>query len=202
MTKLYQHRIKEMKEQLAKLTSATYMQFIKVDANAIPEAPGIYLIKENNKIVYSGSAQNLRLRLWREHYLGEQVRIGGSQFRGILSKVYPNLKDNKEITQYIGNHCSFAFISIDPVEKRELKFIEEFCNSVLRPDFIKYGARGRVWATQQKRAHPIIYRCDDCGKEFQSGRKRYGLKLCKDCAEKRRSEGRGTIQLRKGAKGS
>ena len=197
MNKLYKQRISEMEEQLARLLSAPFMCFTEGEADAIPEAPGIYLIKEDDKIVYSGSAQTLRLRLWYEHYLGEQVRIGGSQFRGILSKVYPNLKDNKEITQHIGKHCSFAFIKIDPIEKRELKFVEEFCNSILRPDFIKYGAKGRVWATTQKTNYPITYNCDDCGKEFPSGRRRSGLKLCRECAEKRRREGRGPVQLKR-----
>jgi DNA-directed RNA polymerase subunit RPC12/RpoP len=199
MTKLYKQRISEMGEQLDKLLSAPFMFFTEGNADAIPEAPGIYLIKEDDKIVYSGSAQNLRLRLWQEHYLGEQVRMGGSQFRGVLSRVYPSLRDNKEITQHIGKHCSFTFIKIDPVEKRELNFIEEFCNSILRPDFIKYGAKGKVWATSRRREPYIIYKCDDCGNEFPSGRQRSGPKFCRNCAEKRRREGRGPRQQRKNA---
>ncbi len=198
-SELYQYRIAEMEKQLVELLSTTYEKFTEVDANVIPEAPGIYLIKENNELVYCGSAQNLRLRLWQEHYLGEQVRMGGSQFRGILCKVYPDLKDGKELTEYISKHCSFAFTKVDPVEKRELKFVEKFFNAVLRPDFIEYGAKGRLWASHQTRTNPIIYNCDDCGKEFQSGRQRSGLKLCKDCAEERRREGRGPVQLKRRA---
>lgn len=187
-SKRYQQRIVEMKKELDKLLSMPFIRYVEVNADTIPEAPGIYLIKENEKIVYSGSAQNLRLRLWSEHYLGEQVRVGGSQFRGILSKVYPSLESDEELTSYIGEHCAFAFLEIDPVEKRELKFLEDFCNSVLRPDFIKYGAIGKVWATHQRKEKYIVYNCDDCGREFPSGRRRSGPKLCRECAEKRRSE--------------
>lgn len=193
----YQQSIVKMQTELAQLLSERVMRFAEDNAEAIPEAPGIYLIEENNRIVYAGSAQNLRLRLWREHYRGEQVRVGGSQFRGILIKVHPNLTDDKELTEHIGQRCSFAFLAKESIEKRDLKFLEDFCNAVLRPDFIKYNAKDKIWGTPQRRAHPIIYNCDDCGKEFPSGRQRSGLKLCKDCAERRRREGRGPIQLLK-----
>jgi len=183
-----------MEAELVHLLSAKPVPFASANIDLIPEAPGIYLISEKETIVYCGSAQNLRLRLWKEHYLGEQVRMGGSQFRRILNRVHPELKDNEALTRHIGKHCSFAFLKKDPVEKRELKFLEKFCNSVLRPDFIEYGASGKVWAASQKRAYPIRYICEDCGREFPSGCRRSGPKLCKDCIEKRRREGRGPRQ--------
>ena len=190
----YKQRISQMEAELVQLLSAEFTPFASGNVNAIPESPGIYLIRENETVVYCGSAQNLRLRLWREHYLGEQVRMGGSQFRGVLNRVHPELKDNEALTQHIGTHCSFTFLKKDPVEKRELKFLERFCNSVLRPYFIEYSASGKVWAASQKQTHPIMYNCEDCGREFASGRCRSGLKLCKDCIEKRRREGRGPRQ--------
>lgn len=190
----YKQRISQMQAELVQLLAAEFMPFASENVSAIPEAPGIYLIRENETIVYCGSAQNLRLRLWKEHYLGEQVRMGGSQFRGILNRVHPELKDNEALTQHIGKHCSFAFLEKEPVEKRELKFFEKFCNSVLKPDFIEYGASGKVWAASQRQAYPIMYNCEDCGREFASGRRRSGPKLCKDCIEKRRREGRGPRQ--------
>lgn len=185
-------RISEMEGELAKLLSARFRPFTKENADAIPQAPGIYLIKENDTIVYAGSTQNLKLRLWTEHYLGEQVRKVGSQFRGNLSK-QQKLNAN-QLTEYIANRCSFAFLAKDPVKKRDLKFLEDFCNAILRPNLIKYDPDNRVWSAPRKRKHHIIYKCDDCGREFPSGRRRSGLKLCKDCAEKRRREGRGPRQ--------
>lgn len=77
----YKQRISQMEAELVQLLSAEFMPFRRDNVTAIPETPGIYLIREKETIVYCGSAQNLRLRLWKEHYLGEQVRIGGSQFR-------------------------------------------------------------------------------------------------------------------------
>ena len=114
---LHKQRIKEMEGWLTSLLSAPFTRFSDANEYSIPESPGIYLIKEKDgdKILYSGSAQNLRLRLWQEHYLGEQPRMGGSQFRGILSQVCPHLKDNRGITQHITNQCSFAIMKIDPV---------------------------------------------------------------------------------------
>lgn len=68
---------------------------------------------------------------------------------------------------------------------------------MLRPDYIKFGAIGKIWSARQKREHgkQIVYRCEDCGNEFISGLART-VRLCSDCAGKRRREGKGPIQLK------
>jgi len=187
-------RIITMEAELAQLLQGEFVVFVRDTVDAIPEAPGIYLIRDGETVVYCGSAQNLRLRVGREHYLGEQVRMGGSQFRGILNRKHPDLKDNEALTGYIEDHFTFSFIVKDPVKKRELKLFEKFCNSVLRPEFIEYGAIGKIWSSSHRQEYPISYRCEDCGGEFPSGRRRTGPKLCKDCITKRRREGGGTRQ--------
>jgi len=194
MDAVYRERISQMEAELVQLLSAKFSPFADASVNAIPEAPGIYIIKEYERIVYCGSAQNLRLRLWSEHYLGQQVRMAGSQFRGILSKVHPELSDDEALTQHIARNCSFAFLTKDPIEKRDLKFLEKFCNSVLRPDFVEYGAIGKVWGRVHRQTCPITYACEDCGEEFESGRRRSGPKLCTVCILKRQKEGRGPRQ--------
>jgi uncharacterized protein (UPF0332 family) len=43
----------------------------------------------------------------------------------------------------------------------------------------------------------LTYRCEICGKEFQSGRVRKGSKHCKECAEELRRKGLGPLQIAK-----
>jgi DNA-directed RNA polymerase subunit RPC12/RpoP len=195
---IFEQRISEMGKQLSGLLASPVLRFSESESGAIPEAPGIYIIFEDQKLVYLGSAQNLNLRLWHEHYLGEQVRMGGSQLRHVLSVVNLKLVNNEVITEYIKDRCSFAFIKWDQINKRDLKFIEDFFSSVLRPDYIKFGALDKVWEAQKKSEHnkQIVYKCEDCGIEFISHRART-IKLCSDCAGKRRREGRGSVQLKR-----
>ena len=40
----------------------------------------------------------------------------------------------------------------------------------------------------------IMYKCEKCGADFQSGRVRKGLKVCGTCAAALRKEGKGVIQ--------
>lgn len=194
MDSVYRERVSQMETELVQLLSSELCLFDDENASSIPEAPGIYVIKEYGRVVYCGSAQNLRLRLWSEHYLGQQVRMGGSQFRGILGKVHPELSDSEALTQHIARNCSFAFLMKNPVEKRDLKFLEKFCNSVLRADFIEYGAIGIVWGQVTRQTRPMEYECEDCGTKIESGRRRSGPKLCAGCILKRRREGRGPRQ--------
>jgi len=46
----------------------------------------------------------------------------------------------------------------------------------------------------------ISYTCEECGREFQSGRVRTGRLYCGDCAARLRREGRGPLQLAKRGK--
>ena len=85
--------------------------------------------------------------------------MGGSQFRHVLILAHPTLVDEKAITEHIKNHCSFTFMKWDRIEKRNLKFVEDFFNSVLRPDYVKFGAMGKIWSAQQPRQYnkQIVY---------------------------------------------
>jgi hypothetical protein len=188
--------IHKMQTILERLVTAPCRKFSQAEWHDVRAVPGLYFIEDKGAIIYIGSAQNLNTRLWQEHYLGRRVRPGGSQFRGILAKSW-KLGTSQKITDYMRKSCSFAVVELDPVNKRDLKFIEDYCNAVVRPELIEYDSKNIEWVGERILSNPIQYKCTCCGRPFLSGRQRRPPYHCKTCAEEHRAQGRGPFQLQK-----
>jgi len=192
MDSSYNSNLKEMETILQRLITTPRMKFAQAVWHDVPAVPGLYLVEENGVILYIGSAQNLNTRVWQEHYLGLQVRQGGSQLRGVLAR--EQALTAQEISDYIRQYCSFAVLILDPIEKRLLKFLEKYCNAVVRPELIEQGSKGVIWVGESVPQNPIQYECVCCGRTFLSGRRRRPPWYCKTCAEEHRAQGTGPFQ--------
>ncbi|MBM3143233.1 MAG: hypothetical protein FJ005_09395 [Chloroflexi bacterium] len=196
MDSSYDSKLKEMEAVLQCLVTAPRQKFSQAVWHDVRAVPGLYLIEDKGAIVYIGSAQNLNTRLWQEHYLGRRVRPGGSQLRGVLAKSR-KLGTSQEITDYIGQFCSFAVVELDPINKRDLRFLEDYCNAVVRPELIEYDSKNIEWVGERILPNPIQYKCTCCGRPFPSGRQRQPPYHCKTCAEEHRAQGKGPFQVKK-----
>lgn len=101
--------------------------FSNVATSEVPEAPGVYVIfNEQNEVIYVGRTINLRRRLLREHRRGN---VNGSQFRRALSRNF-GFESEDQISGYI-DQCTFKFKIIE--DSKERIRLEHFAIAVLAP---------------------------------------------------------------------
>jgi excinuclease UvrABC nuclease subunit len=76
-----------------------------------------------------GKTGNLLQRIYHNHLMGDK------QASSVKRKLINNfgLRDEKEVKDYLGRKCSLQFIVIK--NKNELKFVEHFLISILRPKY-------------------------------------------------------------------
>lgn len=114
-----------------KLMASEKISFNDVDLHKkLPEESGVYRIfgrkADWNKSMYVGSSGNLLQRIFHNHLMGNKRD-------NIKKKLINNLglKDAKAVKNYLKRNCSLQFIVVK--NKKELKFIEHFLISILRP---------------------------------------------------------------------
>jgi hypothetical protein len=116
-------------EKLNQILSQPTLSFAEATSKMVPETSGVYIIhdKRSNQIIYAGRSRNLRARLLQQH---KQGNIRGSQFRKALGQKY-NMSSETEISNYIRDHCSFQFLSVESFE--EMVRLEHFATAIMAP---------------------------------------------------------------------
>lgn len=124
-----EERITLYKDELVRLLNSPTYEFLGQDRKNVPEAPGVYIIYQKvlGQVVYIGESDNLRRRLFSNHRSGNRR---GSAFRRALSR-WEKIEDEKEISEYIIQNCSFKFLLVS--DKLERKRFEHFTIAVLNP---------------------------------------------------------------------
>ena len=99
----------------------------------LPTQSGVYRIfgrkADWNKSIYVGGSNDLLQRIFHNHLMGGKAS-------STLKKKLINdlgLKDAKAVKNYLKRHCALQFIVVK--NKKEIKFIEHFLISILRPKY-------------------------------------------------------------------
>ncbi|MFH1194009.1 MAG: GIY-YIG nuclease family protein [bacterium] len=82
-----------------------------VDPKKFPKTRGVYLIYDDNDIIYVGKAKQLNRRINSDHISGEN-KITTSTFRRKLCKKF-NQKPGQWIRKWICNNCKFKYIEVE-----------------------------------------------------------------------------------------
>lgn len=118
--------IEEYKDLLQQLLEAPVYNFKGVSKKDLPGRSGVYAIFGiNGVLLYVGQSSRLRGRLVEDHLQNDKQ---GSAFRRNLSERM-GFVEEKQITQYIFNNCSFRFLElVSP------KYFEYFTIAMLKPE--------------------------------------------------------------------
>ncbi|MCK4404800.1 MAG: hypothetical protein KAW02_06880 [candidate division Zixibacteria bacterium] len=117
-----------------KLLASEKIPFNDVDLHRkLPKESGVYRIFEKksewNKSIYLGKTGNLLQRIYHNHLMGDK------QASSVKRKLIANfgLRDEKAVKDYLKRRCSLQFIVIK--NRNEIKFVEHFLISILRPKY-------------------------------------------------------------------
>lgn len=116
--------------KLMELLDQPEYRFCDANAQQVPEMPGVYMIYDNSskkQVIYVRRSRNLRRRLIGDHRKGN---VEGSFFRKSLGRSL-NLKDEKEISDYVIRNCSLKFLVVSSF--LEAIRLEHFATAILAP---------------------------------------------------------------------
>jgi len=97
----------------------------------LEETGGVYVIYDQNKVIYVGQSRNLRRRVWGQHKSG---RTSGDQFN-IYLRDKKKLRTQEQRQQYLRTRCTFRFLPSDEMasDLRVRNLVEAFLVAELDP---------------------------------------------------------------------
>ena len=102
---------KQAEEILNKLLEKKSLPYSEL--RNIPRKRGVYLIyNRENKIIYVGESNKLKVRLLSDHISGE-LKISTSTFRRKLTREPYHLKSGNEMLNWIKENCLFCWTEIE-----------------------------------------------------------------------------------------
>ena len=114
-----EHRMQEGKSIAEKVLASQKLLFSEIKPSQIPDAPGVYVIKnrDSDETLYVGRTKNLRQRIYSNHLHGPITNARLKKYL-IEDPNEPSITDLAAAKQYLKDCCYVQFQIIDDLLER------------------------------------------------------------------------------------